>query len=540
MTPRRRAPHLQVMREVVTVQAGEEANWVGAYFWALQEQRLRRHCGGEGGQDTAAASSVLYESAARSGAWEPRTLLVDAPDAFNPFRAVDRGNEGRDEEGNGPAARAAALTWGGGVEVHTRLQEQQRMMGKGGLGSAATASPSTWAEAWHGLHSWPQLARHCVAHTSSTGSSNSGSSSEDSGWSDARGGDQLRRLLEGCDAPQGAHVLVDMCGPWLGYGVAAAEEWAEEVGGGGLACLALHRSGQEGPGQEGDDSWRLVQAALGVHRLLETGALLLPLGVEQPAEQGRQEERRARQAVGLAAASGVYVRGGGCHMLEWTRGLRSGSNSGLASLELGFPFPPPDGTNAALSALLQPADPRDVLSTAAGPPSSGLLSHLLPLTPGGPEARQRLRRISGAVSLYHHPGGGAGAGADVLRSLNEAAKFYPWFQPHLNYAEPRPFPVRRWPFPSAWRATEEEEADDGSAPGSGPGFGALAYVGCTSLTLPFLHELSGALRGRGPGVRARLREERGLLDEDVAEVEEGLEQIWAPFEEEAEREAVRG
>ena len=491
-----------------------------------------------GGQDTAAASSVLYESPARSGAVAPRALLFDAPEAFNPFRAIDQGGGDEEEEGNGPAARAAALTWGGGVDVHLQQQQQAwqgRVVMNGGSGSAAD-SPSTWAEAWHGLHSWPQLARHCVAHISGSSSSNSSNSSsaEGSGWSDERGGDQLRRLLEGCDAPQGAHVLVDLCGPWLGYGVGAAEEWGEEVGGGGLACLALHRSGQEGPGKGRNESWRLVAAALGVHRLLETGALLLPLGVEQSTQQGHQEEQRARQAVALAAASGVYVRGGGCHMLEWTRGLRSGSNNGLASLELGFPFPPPGRGPAALSALLQPSDPRGVLSTAAAPPSSGLLSHLLPLTPGAPD-RRRLRRISGAVSLYHHPGGGARA--DVLGSLNDAAMFYPWFQPHLNYAEPRPLPVRCWPFPPAWHATEADSAgeagmDDGTIPA---GYGALALVGCTSLTLPFLHELSGALRGRGPGITTRLREKRGLLDEDVAEVEENLEQILMPFEEEAER-----
>ncbi len=437
------------MREVVTIQAGEEANWVGAYFWALQQQQLE-----EADEAAAAAASVLYESTSSSStAWEPRALLFDTPEAFNPFRAAaveeQQYQSAASGGGGGGAsdARAAALTWKGGVDVHIQQQQQPPTE------APQPAAPRAWAEAWQGLRSWPQLERHCVGHTGSSSSSGSGSSAAAAGvgfWSDARGGDQLRRLLEGCDGPQGAHLLVDLAGPWLGYGLGAAEEWSDEVGGGGLTCLALHRPRDKGK-KAGEEGWRLVEAALGVHRLLEAGALLLPLGVGVDAGKDGDGEQRARQAVGLAAASGVYCRGGGQHMREWIHGVRSGSQSGVATLELAFPFPPAPlaAGAAAVSALLQPpADPRAAASRERGDtaPRSGLLSHVVPLTPTPAAAPQQpLRRLSGLVSLYC--GGMRGGGLGVV---NAAAKYYPWFQPQLNYAEPRPFPVRRWPFPVAW------------------------------------------------------------------------------------------
>lgn len=440
----------RTMRELVTVQAGGEANWVGAYFWALQEEEQRSD-EAEAAEDTrgstassAAASTVLYEQASavssRVFGVEPRVLLFDEPEAFNPFQAAATA-EAEGEEGS---SRAAALTWRGGVDVHVLQGQGQRHM----MQETVVASPRVWAEAWHGLRSWPQLGRHCVGHTPDAG-----------GWSEAQGGDQLRRLLEGCDTPQGAHVVMELCGPWLGYGLGAAEEWGEEVGGGGLACMALHHAASvrsASTAAKEQESWRLVEAALGVHRLLETGALLLPLGVigHGHHHHDEREQRRARQAVGLAAASAIYARGeeaGRCHMREWVHGVRSGCSSGVVSLELGFPFPRPPHSLAAappvsLHQLLQPSDPRTALSPTSAP--SGLLSHLVPLTPGHPSPSSTpVRRVSGLVSLI---GGGGGGANDGLWALNDAAKFYPWFQPELNYAEPHPFPVRRWPFPVAW------------------------------------------------------------------------------------------
>lgn len=83
-------------------------------------------------------------------------------------------------------------------------------------------------------------------------------------------------------------------------------------------------------------------------------------------------------------------------------------------------------------------------------------------------------------------------------------------------------PAERGEAASGGMAEEEE--------GMEKGWGALSMVGCTSATLPFLQELAQALRARGPGVRARLREEKGLLAEDVGEVEEAMEGLCAQFE----------
>lgn len=173
-------------------------------------------------------------------------------------------------------------------------------------------------------------------------------------------------------------------------------------------------------------------------------------------------------------------------MREWVHGIRSGGNS-LASLDIALPFPPTTGSSQAnldtqqLENLLRPIfDERSpqTLKTDSGvtsylwslcPPSSPLLPKKTPATPIpqryddisivlAPLLIGRLiltcsyvcfvafttsRRYSGLVSLCGLPLDAS----SVLTTLNDNLKYYPWFQPQLNYAARPSLPIQRWPFP---------------------------------------------------------------------------------------------
>ena len=53
--------------------------------------------------------------------------------------------------------------------------------------------------------------------------------------------------------------------------------------------------------------------------------------------------------------------------------------------------------------------------------------------------------------------------------------------------------------------------------------GSMSVIGCTSAVVPFIDECVCVFGGRGPLVRARLYQERGLLEEDLQEVDGVLE-----------------
>jgi hypothetical protein len=75
---------------------------------------------------------------------------------------------------------------------------------------------------------------------------------------------------------------------------------------------------------------------------------------------------------------------------------------------------------------------------------SGLLARLVPLCPMRRlQSRDPIRRYSCAVTLLGCPLPSTAADAAV----NGALKYYPWFQPHLNYTSPRAANMAQ-PFPS--------------------------------------------------------------------------------------------
>lgn len=108
--------------------------------------------------------------------------------------------------------------------------------------------------------------------------------------------------------------------------------------------------------------------------------------------------------------------------------------------------------------------------------------------------------------------------SQVVSSINDAIKYYPWNLPHLTHARSDPLPTQRAPFPSDIL---------------GPGATTAAFytaAGCTDGVVPYLQSLTDALSRRSPRIKAHLRERQGLLDEDLAEVEDVINTLIEGFE----------
>lgn len=94
------------MKEIITIQCGSSANYVGAHFWNLLDAAYAL-------RDTTDDASVMFRSSSSgaSTAWHPRVVAVDSKGGFGALTA--QGFVTSDSE----RGAAAASLWGGGIEV---------------------------------------------------------------------------------------------------------------------------------------------------------------------------------------------------------------------------------------------------------------------------------------------------------------------------------------------------------------------------------------------------------------------------------------
>lgn len=552
------------MKEVLTIQAGHYANWVGTHFWNMQmedlvvEEDKGEHKYGQEGARQPPQTRFRRRSKILTEAGNPRLLLFDVAQEIDPFRGpYHQHSRPQQPPSTGKLDKEkTTLPWDGAIEVHhlappaTRPRQQPSTEAQGKPSpSFSSPNPSFWSAAWRGAPL--DVTRNCVVvQEYEDDSVNKGSGSVGAG----RGEDQLHRLLEECDAPQGLQLLLDLARPALGLGVSAAEEFMEEVGTGALACYAYNPPFNTGSRKQ--DATRVADTALGIKALLETGALLIPSAMDAVLPSSSPSKKfvgvvdvygsSALQATALEAVSGVYraVDEGGdvgsCHMREWVHGIRSGACS-LAAVELGLPFPRAGAgieeemitSRGALDHVLRPKADEGTCSNnrnsndSSGLHHTGFLDHLISLAPrtritrttkmegsssGAMESGSFIqrRRLTAITSMYGLP-----LPVHVVRdSLDEALKCYSWFQPHLNFVSSTRLPVHRLPSTLSFQCPGREQRVVDST-----GASCFSLIGCTSAVAPFLEEIASTFAERGPVVRQRLLEERGLLSEDLGEVD---------------------
>ena len=118
-------PPTSCRREIITLQLGPYANWVGAHFWNIQDESLHPALDEHGDpvhEEDDADPSVLYRAGSSRGqpTTTPRLVVCDLPDAFGTLGR--RGLLYRDEADAPPAPDP--LSWGG--RVTTAAQERIR------------------------------------------------------------------------------------------------------------------------------------------------------------------------------------------------------------------------------------------------------------------------------------------------------------------------------------------------------------------------------------------------------------------------------
>lgn len=116
-----------------------------------------------------------------------------------------------------------------------------------------------------------------------------------------------------------------------------------------------------------------------------------------------------------------------------------------------------------------------------------------------------MRRFTSLVSLR---GTGGVSSYAAMDAINDAIKYYPWNIPHMTHARSQPLPIYQPSFPADIFGGDARSC------------GLYTMVGCTTAVVPYLRSLTEALRLRSPLVKSRLLAGQGLLDEDLAEVED--------------------
>ena len=113
-------------REIVTIQLGPQASWVGAHFWNFQDDSLHPEMAADGSPDPDAAHpAVLYRSGGgeRQSTRTPRLVVCDRSDGFGSLGAQGRrvptaGSSCSGGQGGEPPP-VDPLAWGGGVTTVT-------------------------------------------------------------------------------------------------------------------------------------------------------------------------------------------------------------------------------------------------------------------------------------------------------------------------------------------------------------------------------------------------------------------------------------
>ncbi|KAJ2856185.1 mtDNA inheritance, partitioning of the mitochondrial organelle [Coemansia erecta] len=209
------------MREIITLQFGEHANYVGMHFWNMARRQAEAKRSGD-----AASKHVLFSEQAQGEEYRPRALVFDRSEGFGSLGHADVQSTGDDERDREDAQ------WGGTTEVH-RQQPYSHPQPATEQHQPLDRRVRFWSD-------YRQVAFDSQSLTAVTGVEFGNSLGEmttfDEGsrvfaGTDARGDvleDGFRKHTEACDRMQGFQVLADSSGGFAGYAAAFVERVRDE------------------------------------------------------------------------------------------------------------------------------------------------------------------------------------------------------------------------------------------------------------------------------------------------------------------------
>ncbi|KAJ2549445.1 mtDNA inheritance, partitioning of the mitochondrial organelle [Coemansia sp. RSA 1933] len=207
------------MREIITLQFGAHANYVGMHFWNMARRQA------EARRSDAESRQVLFGEQTQGGAdlFRPRALVFDQADGFGSLGHADMQSTGDDERDQEDAL------WGGATEVHRQLPHSQPEPEQ----PLRDRRMRFWSD-------YRQVAFDSRSLATVSGVEFGNSLGEmttfDEGarvfaGSDARGDvleDGFRIYAEACDQVQGFQALADASGGFAGYAASFIERVRDE------------------------------------------------------------------------------------------------------------------------------------------------------------------------------------------------------------------------------------------------------------------------------------------------------------------------
>lgn len=234
------------MKEVITLQFGENANYVGTHYWNLQQKTI------EGNADGQKVSSVLFTES--RNVYRPRVLIFDRPNSFGWMGQERLSSAGQDTEDQ----EMAQEPWSGATEVYRQQLHPKQPFNAG-------TSPKSWSDFSEIKYSDRSL--HSVSGVE-FGNSLGEMETFQEGYDVFQGTNSREDILEGsfrqmaeeCDQLQGFQILADVVGGFAGYSSAFTAGIRDEYP---KSTIMLYNLGRTQIGDIVDKPY-MVDAAMGL------------------------------------------------------------------------------------------------------------------------------------------------------------------------------------------------------------------------------------------------------------------------------------
>ncbi|KAJ1824917.1 mtDNA inheritance, partitioning of the mitochondrial organelle [Coemansia sp. RSA 2671] len=224
------------MKEIITLQFGESANYVGTHYWNMQQQQFAEESSGD--SNTHLAMDVFYSEddqgvGKRGKRYTPRVLVFDKVGNFGSLgqsRHAQTEDDSKDIESEIEAAQ-----WDGATEVHRQIPYASgAVLGTGAINELSESQVRYWSD-------FNEVEFNTVQSLSSVSGVEFGNSLgemntfQEGGevFNGENGRDEIlegkfRVLAEACDQMQGFQVLADAHGGFAGFGAGFVEKVREE------------------------------------------------------------------------------------------------------------------------------------------------------------------------------------------------------------------------------------------------------------------------------------------------------------------------
>ncbi|KAJ2040027.1 mtDNA inheritance, partitioning of the mitochondrial organelle [Coemansia sp. RSA 922] len=223
------------MKEIITLQFGENANYVGTHYWNMQQQQFTEDNGGD--SNVHLSMDVFYSEddqgvGQRGRRYTPRVLVFDKVGNFGSLGQSHHAKEKGDADDI--EAEIEAAQWDGATEVHRQMPYTSSAVLGTGCNEVSESRVRYWSDfnevEFNTVQSLNSVSG--VEFGNSLGEMNTFQEGGDV-FAGENGRDEMlegkfRGLAEACDQMQGFQVMADAHGGFAGFGAGFVGKVREE------------------------------------------------------------------------------------------------------------------------------------------------------------------------------------------------------------------------------------------------------------------------------------------------------------------------